>query len=130
MHATVGKLDRPVRSRADRLAMRARSQYWILDCVLALTAIALGTVVMCAVMAVALPSQSGIALGAQAVVWARALAASLLFIAVVWQDQPGPGPAQVRAFQANHANMLKRVSRRSAAAPRGRRRRRHSETAA
>ena len=99
--------------------MEKRNHYWVLDCVLALTAIALGTAALCSFAGIAIPPQSGVALGIEVLVCIAALAVGGLFARFLWREQKGeqrqPGRRhRVRAYQERLALMMRREARRLA----------------
>ena len=95
--------------------MEKRNHYWVLDCILALTAIALGTAALCSFVGVAIPPRSGIALSLEALVCVAALVVGALFAGFVSRDQHRPGRRHaVRAHQERHAMMMRRESERFA----------------
>jgi hypothetical protein len=92
-----------------------RNQYWLLDCILALTAIALGAAALCSLVGVAVPPQSGIALSIEVLVCVAALVVGALFAGFMWRDQLRPGRRHaVRAHQERHAMMMRREAQRFA----------------
>ena len=96
--------------------MEKRNHYWVLDCILALTAIALGTTALCSFAGLAAPSQSGTALGIELFVCAAAVGVAALFAGFVWRDQRQTGRRRhaVRAHQERHALMMRRELQRGA----------------
>ena len=99
--------------------MEKRNHYWVLDCILALTAIALGTAALCSFAGVAIPPQSGVALGIEVLVCIAALAVGGLFAGFLWREQKRkqrqPGRRySVRAYQERHALMMRREAQRLA----------------
>jgi hypothetical protein len=92
-----------------------RNHYWLLDCVLALTAIALGIAALFSLLGLDVPPQSAIALGMEALLCAVALGAGVLFAGLLWRDRrQTPLRKQIRAHQERHALMLRRESQRTA----------------
>jgi hypothetical protein len=87
-----------------------RTHYWILDCILALTAIALGTAALCSFAGVAMPP-SGWLSSIEVLVCVAALVVGALFAEFVWREQRQPGRRHaVRAHQERHALMMRRAS--------------------
>jgi len=94
--------------------MGTRNHYWILDCVIALTAVVLGMTALCSFIGVALPSLPGAALSAEAVLCGMGIAVGLLFAGYVWREHRYAGRntsiRSLRAYQERHAKMLERAS--------------------
>ena len=91
--------------------MDKRNHYWILDCILALTAIALGTAALCSFIGVAGPLQSGWVSSIEVLVCVAALVIGAVFAGFVWREQRQPGRRHaVRAHQERHALMMRRAS--------------------
>lgn len=95
--------------------MEERNHYWLLDCVLALTAIALGIAALFSFVGLDVPPRSAIALGMEALVCAVALGVGVLFTGLLWRDRrQTPLRKKIRAHQERHALMLGRESQREA----------------
>jgi uncharacterized iron-regulated membrane protein len=93
------------------IAVDKRNHYWILDCILALTAIALGTAALCSFIGVALPPRLGWVSSIEVLVCVAALIVGALFAGFVWREQRQPGRRHaVRAHQERHALMMRRAS--------------------
>lgn len=89
--------------------MEKRDHYWVLDCILALTAIVLGTAALCSFAGLALPPQSGFALGAEALLCGVGAGISLLFAGFLWRDDRRlPRRQAVKAHQERHAMLIRR----------------------
>jgi len=92
------------------IAVDKRNHYWILDCILALTAIALGTAALCSFVGVAVPP-SGWLSSIEVLVCVAALVVGALFAGFAWREQRQPGRRHaVRAHQERHALMMRRAS--------------------
>jgi len=86
-----------------------RTYYWVLDCVLTLTAVALGTAALCSFAGVVLPTQSGLTLGVEAVLCGAGAGIGLLFAGFLWRNHPRlPRRQAVKAHQEQHAMMIRR----------------------
>jgi hypothetical protein len=97
------------------IAVDKRNHYWILDCILALTAIALGTAALCSFVGVAVPP-SGWMSSIEALVCVAVLVVGGLFAGFLWGEQRQPGRRHaVRAHQERHALMMRRASHQSPA---------------
>ena len=95
--------------------METRNHYWLMDCVLALTAIALGVASLFSFVGLDVPPRSAIALGMEALVCAVAFGVGVLFARLLWRDRrQTPLRKQIRAHQERHALMLRRESQRVA----------------
>jgi hypothetical protein len=100
-----------LRANGQETAVEKRSRYWILDCILALTAVALGTTALCSFAGLAAQPQSVIALSIEALVCVAAVAVTALFAGFLWRDQRRPERRNaVRAHQERHAMMIRRES--------------------
>lgn len=89
--------------------METRNHYWVLDCILTLTAVVLAAAALCSFAGIALPPQSGIALAAKAVLCGVVAWIGLLFAALVRRDHHGlPLRGAVRLHQQLHAMMIGR----------------------
>jgi hypothetical protein len=97
--------------------MGTRNHYWVLDCIIALTAVALGTAALCSFVGVAIPSLPGPALSTEAVLCGLGIAAGLAFAGYAWREHrraaPGTNIRSLRAYQERHARMLDRASHRA-----------------
>ncbi|PWT70947.1 MAG: hypothetical protein C5B46_08965 [Proteobacteria bacterium] len=96
-------------------AVEKRNHYWILDCILALTAVALGTAALCSFVGIAVRPQSAMAVSIEALVCVAALVVGGLFAGFLWRDQFQPGRRHaMRVHQERHALMMRRESERLA----------------
>jgi hypothetical protein len=97
--------------------MGTRNQYWVLDCIIALTAVALGSAALCSFVGVAMPSLPGPALSVEALLCGVGIVGGLLFAGYVWRDHRyaarGTNIRSLRAHQERHAKMLERASHRA-----------------
>jgi hypothetical protein len=92
-----------------------RTHYWLLDGVLALTAIALGIAALFSFVGLDVPPRSAIGLGMEALACAVALGVGVFFAGLLWRDRrQAPLRKQIRAHQERHALMLRRESQRVA----------------
>jgi len=101
--------------------MGTRNHYWILDCIIALTVVMLGTTALCSFVGLAMPSLPGMALSAEGVLCGMGIIVGLLFAGYVWREHRDAARRvsvrALRAYQERHALMLKRVSNRAAEIP-------------
>jgi len=94
--------------------------YWILDCIVALTAIVLGATGLCSFAVLAMMPRGGAALSVEAVVCAASLVLGLVFARFAWRSRREGRPGDV----LRHVRLLRRAVERQ-----GRRRTRgHSLT--
>ncbi|HTR58636.1 MAG TPA: hypothetical protein VMM27_10715 [Casimicrobiaceae bacterium] len=97
--------------------METRNHYWLLDCILALTAIALGTTALCSFAGVA-ESESVLVFAAELLACVAAVIASSLFIGFAWHDhRANERAADLRAHQELHAAFMKRIAPRIVETP-------------
>jgi len=101
--------------------MGTRNHYWLLDCIIALTAIVLGTTALCSFIGFAMASLPGTALSAEAVLCGMGIIVGLAFAGYVWREHRDAARhtsvRTLRAYQERHAMMLKRASNRAAEIP-------------
>ena len=101
--------------------MGTRNHYWILDCIIALTAVMLGTTALCSFVGLAMPSLPGMALSVKGVLCGMGILVALLFASYVWREHRDAARRTsvrtLRAYQERHAMMLKRASNRAAEIP-------------
>ena len=100
--------------------MGTRNHYWILDCIIALTAVMLGTTALCSFVGLAMPSLPGMALSAEGVLCGMGIMVGL-FAGYVWREHRDTARRvsvrTLRAYQERHALMLKRASNRAVEIP-------------
>ena len=87
--------------------------YWILDCVVALTAIVLGATGLCSFAVLAMMPRGGAALSLEALVCAASLVLGFVFARLAWRSRRDGRPGEV----LRHTRILRQVLER-----RGRRR--------
>jgi hypothetical protein len=95
--------------------VETKNRYWMLDCILAITAIALGTTGICSFAGLAVPSPSGATLAVEVLICGAAIGVGFLFAVPVWHDyREAMRAADFRAHQELHARFMKRVAPRAA----------------
>jgi len=101
--------------QVEEIAVETKNRYWMLDCILAITAIALGTTAVCSFAGLAVPSSSGATLAVEVLICGAAIGVGLLFAGFVWRDHNEAMRAtDFRAHQELHARFMKRVAPRPA----------------
>jgi len=91
--------------------VETRNRYWMLDCILAITAIALGTTAVCSFAGLAVPPQSGMTLAVEVLICGAAIGIGLLFAALVWHEhREAMRVSEPRSHQELHARFMKRVA--------------------
>src|ERR1700746_3910081 len=97
--------------QVEEIAVETKTRYWMLDCILAITAIALGTAALCSFVGAAVPAHSALVSSIEVLVCVAALVVGALFAGFVWRDQRQPGRRHaMRAHQERHAMMMRRAS--------------------
>jgi hypothetical protein len=89
--------------------VEARNHYWVLDCILALTAVVLGGAALSSFAGVAVPPGSWVTTGAVALVCGAGAGVALLFAGFVWREsRRRPQRGAARLHQERHAMMIRR----------------------
>lgn len=98
--------------------MEPKNRYWILDCILALTAIVLGTTALCSFAEAILPAQWGINLSVQVLICVTGACIGLRFAGFVWWDHyEASRAAGIRPHRELQAMSLEPVVPHAAAIP-------------